>query len=61
VISVLLACAVCFDNDTRMSKALLDMTVFLSLVPLGMIVGGGWYAWRRVSAHEAGLPPHPDA
>ena len=59
---VLLACAVCFDPDElAFSKALLGMTMFLSLVPLGMLVGGGWFVWRRVAAAEAGLPPHPDA
>ena len=37
MIDVLLACAVCFDpNEAKTARALLDMTVFLSLLPLGM-------------------------
>jgi hypothetical protein len=60
VIPVLLACATCFDpNET--SQALLQATIFLSLLPLAMLGGAGWYAWRRVLSHESHLPPHPDA
>ena len=45
--SAALACPVCMDpNDVR-AGAYFDMTVFLSLAPLGCIGLGGWYLWRR--------------
>jgi len=62
VASTLLACAVCFDPaDQAFSRALLGMSVFLSLLPLGMLGGGAWYVVRKVRALESHLPPHPDA
>lgn len=60
MIEVVLACAVCFDPNDRTSEALLRMTIFLSLLPLGMVLGGGWFLYRRVAAHEASLPARPD-
>jgi len=44
------ACAVCGgqdDEDTR--KAFIDTTIFLSLLPLGLIGGGALWMWRRAS------------
>jgi len=51
------ACAVCGgqdDEDTR--QAFIDTTIFLSLLPLGLIGGGGLWLWRR--AHELEHAPH---
>jgi hypothetical protein len=42
-----LACAVCSDPEDVRAAAYLDMTLFLSLVPLGLIGLGAWYVWRR--------------
>jgi hypothetical protein len=42
-----LACPVCSDpNDVR-AAVYFDMTMFLSLMPLGFMGFGGWYVWRR--------------
>jgi hypothetical protein len=43
-----LACAVCSDpNDVR-AAVYFDMTMFLSLAPLGFVGFGAWYIWRRM-------------
>lgn len=57
---VLLACAVCFDPHDRTAGALLQMTIFLSALPLAILGGGGWYLWRQIQAHEAHLPARSD-
>ena len=44
-----LACAVCSDpNDVR-AAAYFNMTMFLSIVPLGFMGFGAWYVWRRMA------------
>ena len=43
-------CAVCGgqdDEDTR--QAFIDTTIFLSLLPLGLIGGGALWLWRRAN------------
>jgi hypothetical protein len=48
--SAALACPVCTDpNDVR-AAAYFDMTMFLSLAPLGLLGLGAWYVWRRYEA-----------
>lgn len=50
------ACPVCFDPRDENRVAFLATTVFLSLVPLGMV--GGLGLWLRKRARELrGLPP----
>jgi hypothetical protein len=39
------ACPVCFAASERSRVAFFDMTMFMSLLPLGMIGGGLW--WLR--------------
>lgn len=42
---VALACAVCGDNG-RNADAYLDMTIFMSLLPLSIIGGISFAVWR---------------
>ena len=50
------ACPVCFDPREENRFAFLATTVFMSLVPLGMVGGVG--LWLRRRARELnGLPP----
>ena len=42
-----LACAVCQDPSDTRAAVYLDMTVFLSLLPLGAMASGGGYLWWR--------------
>ncbi len=53
------ACPVCFDPREENRVAFLATTVFLSLVPLGMV--GGLGMWLRKRARELkGSPPEDD-
>lgn len=50
-----LACATCQDPDPARTAVYLDMTVFMSLVPLiAMGVGGWWIRRRMASAGQLG-------
>ena len=42
------ACPVCFDPREENRMAFLATTVFLSLLPLGMVAGAGLWVRRRV-------------
>lgn len=42
------ACPVCFDPRDENRMAFLATTVFLSLLPLGMVAGAGVWVRRRV-------------
>lgn len=53
------ACPVCFDPREENRFAFLATTVFLSLVPLGMVGGVGMWLRRRARALR-GLPPEDD-
>jgi hypothetical protein len=44
------ACAVCFEANDKNRAAFFATTIFLSLLPLGMI--GGSYMWLRRRAQE---------
>lgn len=54
------ACAVCFDPREENRFAFLATTIFLSLVPLGMVGGVGLWLRRR-ARQLRGLPPETDA
>lgn len=53
------ACAVCFDANEETRGAFLGTTIFLSLFPLGMVFGFGFWFWRRVRMAESldQIPP----
>ncbi len=44
---VVLACPVCFDASDENRQAFLATTVFLSLLPLGMVAGVGLWIRKR--------------
>ena len=44
------ACPVCFDQREQNRAAFFATTVFLSLLPLGMIAGMVWWIRRRMKA-----------
>src|SRR5262249_39468317 len=48
------ACSVCYGGDEASRKAFLFTTVLLSMLPIGMIVGLGWWVWS--STREVGDP-----
>ncbi|HEX9887234.1 MAG TPA: hypothetical protein VGA70_12140 [Longimicrobiales bacterium] len=48
-----LACAVCFDPRDENRMAFLATTAFLSLLPLGMVGGMGFWLWRKVRVGDA--------
>ena len=47
------ACSVCFSATEAARGAFIWTTVFLSLLPLGLLLGGGWWLYRRFSRAEA--------
>ncbi len=49
-----LACAVCFDATDENRRAFLDTTIFLSLLPLVLIFGGGYWIYRQSLAQPTG-------
>jgi hypothetical protein len=42
------ACPVCFDSSDENRQAFLATTIFLSILPLGMVAGAGIYIRKRV-------------
>lgn len=48
-----LACAVCFDATDENRRAFLDTTIFLSLLPLLLVFGGGYWVYRQTSTEPA--------
>lgn len=56
--SVAAACPVCFSAQNEENRAaFVLMTVFLTLLPLGMLgLGLGW-AWRRMQQQDQGAAP----
>ena len=48
------ACPVCFDPRDENRMAFLATTVFLSLLPLGMVAGAGVWMRRRVRELDEG-------
>lgn len=58
--SVALACPVCGQGVKEAQTALLIMTWILSLLPLGMLFGLGYFVYRRarkIDEQQAKLPP----
>jgi hypothetical protein len=54
------ACAVCFDANEETRGAFLGTTIFLSLLPLGIIGGTAYWLWRRarsLGAEDGTLGP----
>ena len=51
------ACSVCYGGAEESRKAFLFTTVLLSLLPIGMIGGFGWWVWRRLREVEGGAEP----
>lgn len=58
--AVAYACPVCFSAQNEENRfAFVAMTIFLTLLPLGMLgLGMGW-AWRRMRALEDVRPERP--
>lgn len=59
------ACPVCFDSSDENRMAFLGTTVFLSLLPLGMVAGAGLWIRKRFreldTAAEDPDPKRPEA
>lgn len=53
------ACAVCFDANDESREAFVNMTILLSLLPLGIIGGTIFYLWRKARALENDERPQP--
>ncbi|HHO51287.1 MAG TPA: hypothetical protein ENK18_10540 [Deltaproteobacteria bacterium] len=49
-----LACAVCFDATDENRRAFLDTTIFLTVLPLVLIFGGGYWIYRQTTAPVPG-------
>lgn len=47
------ACAVCQDPTDTRAAVYFDMTMFMSLLPLITMGGGGWWLYRRAVAAGA--------
>ena len=47
------ACPVCFDRDDEARLAFLATTGLLTVLPLGMVAGTGWWLRKRVREVEA--------
>ncbi|MGB1655870.1 MAG: hypothetical protein ACPHQP_05460 [Longimicrobiales bacterium] len=56
------ACPVCFDSSDENRQAFIATTVFLSLLPLGMVAGAGLYVRKRARdlSDEASNSESPD-
>jgi di/tricarboxylate transporter len=55
------ACSVCYGGAEESRKAFLFTTVLLSLLPIGMLGGLGWWVWSINRDTEASEPPAPSA
>jgi hypothetical protein len=56
---VAMACPVCFSASDENREAFLATTAFLSLLPLGMVAGAGFWMRRRsreIDAEELSVP-----
>ncbi|MCY4398108.1 MAG: hypothetical protein OXE96_02030 [Gemmatimonadetes bacterium] len=47
------ACPVCFDRDDEARIAFLATTGLLTVLPLGLVAGTGWWLRKRVREVEA--------
>lgn len=48
------ACPVCFDSSEENRMAFLGTTIFLSLLPLGMVAGAGLWIRKRARERDDG-------
>lgn len=48
------ACPVCFDRDDEARLAFLATTGLLTLLPLGLVAGTGWWLRKRAREVEDG-------
>ena len=53
------ACSVCFDATDQSRGAFLATTIFLSLLPLGLIGGVAYYVLRVMRAGEVAAADEP--
>lgn len=51
-----LACSVCFDANEERRSAFLGTTLFLTLMPLSLVLGCVWWLSRRARSLDA-IPP----
>jgi len=49
------ACPVCFDRDDEARLAFLATTGLLTLLPLGLVAGTGWWLRKRAREVEHGV------
>ncbi len=47
--STALACSVCFDASDENRQAFFDATVLLTMLPLFLIGGGGYWIYRQMN------------
>ncbi len=51
--SVVYACPVCFSAQNEDNRvAFIVSTMFLTLLPLGMLTAGLWWAWRKLRQQD---------
>lgn len=51
--SLVHACPVCFSAQNENNRvAFVVSTMFLTLLPLGMLTAGLWWAWRRLRQQD---------
>lgn len=55
--SVAAACTVCYDPKEAGKGDFLQMTVFMSLLPLGMMSAVGLFVWTKFRARDAAPAP----
>ena len=56
------ACAVCYGGTEESRTAFIVTTLFLSVLPVGMLGGIAWIVWRRIRDVELGSrTPEPPA
>ncbi len=53
------ACPVCFDRDDEARLAFLATTGLLTLLPLGLVAGTGWWIRKRAREVGEGLESEP--
>ena len=60
--SVAMACAVCGTGPERSREAYINMTAFMTLLPLSVVGALVWLfvrRWRRLEAEELAAPREP--
>lgn len=57
--AVAAACTVCYDPKEAGKGDFLEMTVFMSLLPLAMMGGVALFVWSRFRSRDSALVPAP--